>query len=444
MDRTVRLRPKCCKDTFIGTGALQMNELLLESDSKMERELLGLVTKGAPLSTVLSAACLILEKRVPQGVCSIMLVDPQGTSLVPGAAPSLPVEYCEALVGLPIGPEVGSCGTAVATRKIVICAEIATDPKWAAFRDLAAKHGLRACWSIPLFDVNHNAIGAFAVYHHAPHYPLQSELQAALELSDTVAIAIAWQIDRDALFRAQQAADRANEAKSAFLAQMSHELRTPLNAILGFSDAMRMEALGPLGAPKYKQYVQHIHGSGELLLEMVNGLLDLARVEAGQAEVRHEQFGFATLLDECIAYFRTPGQMIPNINACSVCADVRVTGDRPALLRVMLNLLSNAIRHTSPAGNIFINCSLTGSGFTVVVRDSGTGIPREHMDRIGQPFVRVNNAPGAATIGSGLGLFISRSILERHGGSLHLESEEGQGTSAIIHLPLSRVERARH
>ena len=410
----------------------------------VEREILRLVIEGADLHSVLARTCLLLEQLLQEAKCSILLVDPTGTSLLPGAAPSLAAEYTEALRGLPIGPDVGCCGTALATGKTIITENIATDPKWVKFKDLAELHHLAACWSIPLFDVRRRPIGTFAIYHTRPHCPTPAELAITQELSGIVSVAIAWQVDRDELVRARISAASANEAKSFFLTQMSHELRTPLNAILGFSDAMRLGVLGPLGSERYRQYAEHIHRSGELLSTLVDGLLDLSRLESGQLLARSEQFRLETLLRECIANFTTPTSVpIAAIHCQETEADLEIVGDRTALARVFINLLSNAVRHTPAQGAIDITWTRGASGIRIRVRDNGEGIPKETLAHLGKPFVRQTNRQGTGHNGSGLGIYISRSIIELHGGHLEIESELGVGTTVTVELPVAQASIGR-
>ena len=405
-----------------------------------EREIINLVVNDAKLEEILSRACLLFEEFVPEALCSVLLVNRNGTALVPGAAPSLAKAYVDSLNGLQIGPNVGCCGTAVAERRVVITQDIETDPKWASYRHLVQPFGLRSCWSTPLINLRREPIGTFAVYHKEPHLPPPTELHVARELSSAVQIAIAWQIDRKELQAAQGRADDANAAKSAFLAKMSHELRTPLNAIIGFSDVLRSETSSPLTEEKRKDYADLIHQSGKNLLAMVDGLLDLSRIEAGQSSMQEGPFELAPLLKECLSYLEAGGRTaIPPITIDGVPADVMVAGDRPALGRVFLNILSNAVKHTPMNGSISVVATAAKDVTRLAFRDTGKGIAKEHLTRLGQPYVRVSGEKTIADTGTGLGLYISRSIVEQHGGTLDIESEVAVGTTVTVTLPQARA-----
>lgn len=405
-----------------------------------EREIINLVVNDAALEEILTRACSLFEEFVPGALCSVLLVNHTNTALIPGAAPSLPKEYMDALNGLEIGPNVGCCGTAVAEKKVIITQDIETDPKWAQFRALASPHGLRSCWSTPLLNLRRQAVGTFAVYHKEPHLPPLTELHVARELSSAVQIAIAWRIDRKELLAAQGRADDANAAKSAFLAKMSHELRTPLNAIIGFSDVLRSDASGRISEAKRKEYFDFINQSGTNLLAMVDGLLDLSRIEAGKAAMLEGSFALSALLHECLTYLEAGGRnKIPQIAISGVPEGLMVAGDRLAIGRVFLNILSNAVKHTPESGTISVS-ACAGDGFTkLVFCDTGKGIPKEHLSRLGQPYARVSSESSLTDTGTGLGLYISRSIVEQHGGTLEIESTVGVGTTVTVMLPAAGV-----
>ena len=291
-------------------------------------------------------------------------------------------------------------------------------------------------------NLRRQAVGTFAVYHKEPHLPPLTELHVARELSSAVQIAIAWRIDRKELLAAQGRADDANAAKSAFLAKMSHELRTPLNAIIGFSDVLRSDASGRISEAKRKEYFDFINQSGTNLLAMVDGLLDLSRIEAGKAAMLEGSFALSALLHECLTYLEAGGRnKIPQIAIDGVPEGLMVAGDRLAIGRVFLNILSNAVKQTPESGTISVS-ACAGDGFTkLAFRDTGKGIPKEHLSRLGQPYARVSSESSLTDTdtGTGLGLYISRSIVEQHGGTLEIESTVGVGTTVTVMLPAAGV-----
>ena len=221
---------------------------------------------------------------------------------------------------------------------------------------------------------------------------------------------------------------------------MSHELRTPLNAIVGFSDLMLSNAVAPLGSPKYMEYTRHIHSSGELLSGLIEGLLDLARVESGNVSMASDWFDVNALVEECIQIFRISWvEQLPEIRMEMNVTDVRLNADRRSVTRVLLNLLSNAAKNTPHDGTISVCLQSGVGGLSIVVADTGVGISPENLSKLGARFVRIENDRAQKKEGTGLGLFICQSLVERHGGSLSIASEIGCGTTVTVQLPPERI-----
>ena len=242
------------------------------------------------------------------------------------------------------------------------------------------------------------------------------------------------------LEREKDIANKANQAKSDLLATMSHELRTPLNAIVGFSDLMLSNAVAPLGSPKYMEYTRHIHSSGELLSGLIEGLLDLARVESGNVSMASDWFDVNALVEECIQIFRISWvEQLPEIRMEMNVTDVRLNADRRSVTRVLLNLLSNAAKNTPHDGTISVCLQSGVGGLSIVVADTGVGISPENLSKLGARFVRIENDRAQKKEGTGLGLFICQSLVERHGGSLSIASEIGCGTTVTVQLPPERI-----
>ncbi|OXS99644.1 PAS domain-containing sensor histidine kinase [Notoacmeibacter marinus] len=233
----------------------------------------------------------------------------------------------------------------------------------------------------------------------------------------------------------KERAEQANQAKSEFLANMSHELRTPLNAIIGFSEIMTTRMFGPLGSDRYVEYADDIHRSGTHLLNVINDILDMSKIEAGRFELEKECVDLSPVIDETF-------QMIAvQAEGKSINIDLRITEgitvevDRRAVKQIVLNLLSNAVKFTDEGGRIVLNARQVGDEVLLTIIDNGCGIEREAMRRLGRPFEQVQNQFSKSHIGSGLGLAISRSLAEMHGGSLRMLSRPGVGTAVSVRLP---------
>jgi len=245
----------------------------------------------------------------------------------------------------------------------------------------------------------------------------------------------------DELLIAGRRAEEANRAKSQFLATMTHELRTPLNAILGFSELIRDQHLGPVGNARYAEYAGDIHYSGRHLLSVIRDVLDMARIDAGKIDLQEE----AVDLDQIVAN----ALRLVHAQAVQAGVDLRTDVDPtlPALWadpvrlkQVLLNLLTNAVKFTGAGGTVVVCAGRTPEGaLAITVADTGVGIPAAKLDLVLQPFSQAHRDHAGSAQGSGLGLPISKSLMELHGGDLRLDSVEGQGTTVTIRLPAERV-----
>ena len=234
---------------------------------------------------------------------------------------------------------------------------------------------------------------------------------------------------------ALELAEEANRAKSAFLANVSHDLRTPLNAVLGFAEIIKQQLLGPVGHPKYVEYAKDIRDSGTYLLDLVNDLLDISTIEAGQRAIRRESIRLAPFFAECTkaATARVTNGAIVGVNLDPETPSLKA--DRRALKQVILNLLSNALKFTPPEGKIVLSARRAGDQTTFSVADTGKGIPKENLKNITRAFERGQSSAYATADGTGLGLAIARSLVELHGGELTIDSEVGKGTEVAFSIP---------
>ncbi len=242
-----------------------------------------------------------------------------------------------------------------------------------------------------------------------------------------------------ALVEARDAALGASRAKSSFLANMSHELRTPLNAIIGFSEMMNREMFGPIG-PRYQEYSRMIHESGAHLLELINSVLDMSKIEAGKFELSEELFDLEETAQSAVRFLKIPAERAGVALKLSIAPNARLMfADRRAVKQILVNLLSNGVKYTPPGGEVRVTARIAG-GMEIVVSDSGAGISQRDLERLGRPFEQVENAETRAKEGTGLGLALVKSLALMHGGEAVLESALGEGTTVTVRLPHAGVD----
>ncbi len=232
----------------------------------------------------------------------------------------------------------------------------------------------------------------------------------------------------------RQKAEEASRAKSTFLANMSHELRTPLNAVIGFSEIMAKELFGPLANDQYKQYASDIYDSGNHLLELINDILDMAKIEAGKLTLSPRPLDPIVAIEQAVRLTKRRAEE----KGLSIVVDAEnlpeIEADHRAVKQILLNLLSNAVKFTDQ-GAIMVHARGTSTGLTLRVVDTGCGIPPEHLPRLARPFEQVEQELTRTNAGTGLGLALTKSLAEMHGGKLNIQSEVGRGTIVTITLP---------
>ncbi len=230
-------------------------------------------------------------------------------------------------------------------------------------------------------------------------------------------------------------AEEANQSKSEFLANMSHELRTPLNAINGFSDILKKEMFGPLGDPRYKEYVGDILFSGQHLLSLINDILDMSKIEAGKMNLNTEMLQMNEMIEQVVRILRGRAEE----NSLKLVFDAghvpEIEADPRAVKQVLLNLMTNAIKFTPEGGVVSIDVTPKSAGLIISVSDTGIGISKDDIERLAKPFEQVETKNSRQTEGTGLGLALSKSLVELHGGNFKIESIHGEGTTVIFTLP---------
>ena len=216
---------------------------------------------------------------------------------------------------------------------------------------------------------------------------------------------------------------------------MSHELRTPLNAILGFSEILQNQMFGPLGSEKYDEYALDIHECGKHLLNVISDILDMSKIEAGHMRISCDSIDLAPLIEETLRLTAIQATQ-KNIRVeQEIASGLALIADRRAMKQILLNLLSNAMKFTNDGGRVQVRARKVAGAVTLTIADTGIGIPKEALAKIGHPFEQVQSQYAKSKGGSGLGLAISRSLTRLHGGAMRIQSAEGKGTIISVRIP---------
>lgn len=424
---------------FHDISARKRVEQLLRGQS----QILELIAHGTSMPRVLDELLRVVESLARGMRSSILLMDVDGLHMRHGAAPSLPLSFTQAVDGAPIGPQAGSCGTAAYTAKPVVTMDIATDPKWADFKHLALPHGLRACWSTPIFDDADQVLGTFALYYGEVCSPNERDEDVVRMATHLAALAITRdraerdRTERERIERRNKELEERNRAiqeasrlKSQFLANMSHELRTPLNAINGFSEYLIDLHAGPLTA-KQLECLQYVLSSGRHLLRLVSDVLDLAKVEAGKLELFPERCLVVDVLGEVCSVVNglAREKLIALDWRCEPPLE-QATLDVQKFKQVMFNLLANAVKFTNPGGSVRVLARLVDAEHLEVrVADTGIGISPADLSKLFVRFQQLDHSSGPKQEGTGLGLALSKRLVECQGGTIGVESELGRGST---------------
>jgi PAS domain S-box-containing protein len=399
-----------------------------------EKRLLEMIAKGHSLNLTLDALCRLVEDLSSDSMASILLLDSDGNRLRHGAAPSLPGSYTEAIDGAVIGPFEGSCGTAAYRKEPVIVSDIATDPLWADYRDIALVHGLRACWSTPILSSDGRVLGTFAIYYSAPLSPNRQQHNIIEQVTHLASIAIERKQAEDALKKAQ--AEVAHVARvmtmGELVASIAHEVNQPLGAIVTNGHAcVRLLSREAPDLDRSLEVIGRMIKDGMRASEVIKRIRELMHKSPAEKaplnlnETIQEMIGLVSddlLRSKIELKIEFEAELPP------------VLGDRIQLQQVILNLILNAKEAMSgvqmKTRELQITTRKSNSGeIAVAVQDSGPGLDPKDADQIFEAFYTTKPA------GIGMGLAISRSIVEAHGGTLWATTNDDKGATFQFTLP---------
>jgi signal transduction histidine kinase/CheY-like chemotaxis protein len=397
-----------------------------------QNRVLELVAGDAPLGEILATITQLIESQGSGLLCSVLLLEDD--RLHHGAAPSLPEAYIRAIDGVVIGPSVGSCGTAAFTGKSVVVTDIATDPLWAGYKQLALVHGLRACWSTPILSSRGEVLGTFAVYYSRPSAPRSSDLRLIEIATHITRIAIERRRTDQALKAQAQLLRDLDRRKDEFLALLAHELRNPLAPILAAVELMRLRGDDPVKVERYRTTIER---QARQLSRLVDDLLDVSRIMRGKIELVKERTTVAALIARAA---ETAAPLIEQrrhqLSILLPREPLEIEADPVRLTQALSNLLNNAAKYTDPGGQITVSAALERGEIVIRVKDSGKGIAPEMLPRIFDLFMQADVSLGRSMGGLGVGLTLARTLIEMHGGRIDAHSEGiDRGSEIVVHLP---------
>ena len=394
-----------------------------------QNKILELIAKRSSFQEILDSLCLLVEQQSEGATCSILLVDRDRSRLRIGAGPSVSPEYMAALDGLSIAENTGSCGSAAFQREPVICTDVEHDPQWANFREVAARFGIKSCWSTPFFSSTDQVLGTFAISHSYPCAPDPFDCQLLQTSSYLAGIATENQ-----LFETEMIKDQKLESVGVLAGGIAHDFNNLLTAIMGNielamarvtpgDEAHRLLSAATIASIRAREITRQ-------LLTFASGGVPVTSAES-VSDVIRETADF-TLAGSNVRYEARFEAGIQHVEI-----------DRGQVSQVIQNILVNAVQAMPTGGVVKVQGqTVSGRGLGAVpaqpgkrvrvsIADHGVGIPRDHLRRIFDPFFSTKDK------GRGLGLATSHSIMKRHGGWIDVESSPGNGTTFYLYFPVS-------
>ena len=406
----------------------------LKKRKESRTRILEKIINNLPLGDLLKFIVDDVEKEDKNLFCSILLVNEARTHLTIGAAPSFPPYFNDAVEGISIGEGIGCCGTSAFRGTRVIAEDLQTHPFWQPFTALTLKANLHSCWSQPILSTDGKVLGTFAIYKPISSFPSELDIEKIEFLANITSIAIERTQVAEKLIITKEKAEESNKLKTAFLANMSHEIRTPMNGILGFSELLKEPKLSK---KNHKKYIEIIEQSGKRMLNIINDIIDISKVESGQMEVTNSPTNIYTQIDYLTTFFKVLADekgIKLNLKSHPNKALILNT-DKEKVYAILTNLIGNALKYSNK-GTIELGYEKKGAFLEFYVKDEGVGIHESKHDLIFQRFVRDNNSSNTLTIqGAGLGLPISKAYVEILGGKIWIESKLEKGTTIYFTIP---------
>jgi PAS domain S-box-containing protein len=433
-----------------GTNADITERKRLAAESEHERDILENLACGEPLPALLTRLARGYEAMFPGMLCSILLLHTDGKRLTHGAAPSLPEAYCRAIDGLEIGPDVGSCGTVAYGKKIIMVANIATDPRWRDYRDLALAHGLHACWSVPILSSQGLVLGTFALYYNAPRAASAEDIATIERGAHVASLAIdraQAESRRDSL-EAQLRESQKMEAIGTLAGGIAHDFNNIITTILGNTELARQDSRNNSSTLRS---LDEIRKAGTRALSLVRQILSFSRRQPAE----RKSTALATVINDTALLLRATLPARLQLTVTCEAGVPSVLADAIQIEQILLNLTTNAMQafrdHPGHIGirldTILLDAALAHAhpalrtmqdhhpGLTVrlTVSDDGPGMDPALMGRIFEPFF--TSKPVGE--GTGLGLSVVLGIVQAHDGAITVDSQPGMGAKFTIYLPVA-------